>query len=123
MLRTICASLIAAALLLPAAAHAASIAGKWTVVATERQGKREEAPPAEKGTMFVEFAKGGKFIVSMTRPGKTQTKEGTWKVDGDTLTTVVESKTETMTIELKGQKLKLTATKHPDRSLYLERAK
>jgi hypothetical protein len=125
MLRTICAALIAAALLLPATAQAASIVGKWTLVAHERQGKRETVPPAAKGTMTLHFAKGGKFIVGATSPGKgkTQSKEGTWKAAGDRLTTVVEGKTKTMTIELKGRTLKLTDTDKTDQSIHLERAK
>jgi uncharacterized protein (TIGR03066 family) len=123
MLRTMCAALVAVTLLCPAAASAAGIAGKWNVVAAERQGKREPAPPADKGAMTVEFAKGGKFIATVARPDKTKTREGTWKANGNTLTTVVQGKTETMTIELKGTKLKLTDMKHPDRLLFLERAK
>ena len=124
MLRTICAALITAALLLPAAAQAASIVGKWTVVATERRGKSEPVPPAAKGTMTLQFAKGGKVIIGATGPDKkTQKKEGTWKVAGDKLTTVVEGQTKTVTIELKGRKLKLTDSDKPDQSIHLERAK
>jgi uncharacterized protein (TIGR03066 family) len=123
MRRTMCAALAGLVLLWAAAATAASIEGRWKVVAVEQAGKREPAPPADKGTMIVEFAKGGKFIASVVGPQKTRKNEGTWKVDGNAVTTVVRGKTQSLKIELKGAKLKLTDTKHPDRAMFLERAK
>jgi len=80
--------------------------GKWQVVAMERDGKRSEAPKEFK--IFIEFAAKGKFVASMKAGERVEKEEGTYKIDGKKLTTVVRGKTESMIFKLKGKQLILT---------------
>jgi hypothetical protein len=98
--------------------------GKWNVVAEERNGERRETPPERK--LIVEFQKSGKLVMIKIRKGeggeKTKTREGTWKLSGKTIVTVFEGKTEEMTFELIGKKMKLSNPKRPGQHMHLERA-
>jgi uncharacterized protein (TIGR03066 family) len=98
-----------------------NLVGKWTAVAREMKGKREPRPADLQ--MLVEFVKGGKFISTAARGKESKSREGTWKVEGNKLTTVLKGKAETVTFEIKGNKLTLTQVARPDVRLYLERAR
>ena len=52
---------------------AGKLVGKWEMTKGDVVG------------LTAEFSKDGKLKVSVTRGGKTETKEGTYKLDGDTL--------------------------------------
>jgi hypothetical protein len=114
---------IAVLLLAPTLAAAApgdELLGKWRAVAIERDGKRERMP--EGLALEVEFARRGVFTASSRRDGKWDRRKGTWSVKGKELTTVVDNKTERMTVALDGAKLRLSKTS-PEQHLHLERAR
>lgn len=112
------------ALLCPAFAEAApkKIMGKWQVTAMEREGKRMDAP--KEIQIFIEFAAKGKFFATMKAGERTEKEEGTYKIAGKKLTTVVKGKTETMTFSTKGKELILSKKlKDRSESMILKRAK
>lgn len=98
------------------AAGAAGLTGKWKVVAEEKRGQRREVPPHISWTM--EFLKGGKLVYA-----KRSRKEGTWKVDGDKLTTSIEGQTRTVTFKIAGDKLTVVNIERKDWLLHLVRAR
>jgi len=115
-----------AALLLAVSVQAApAFVGKWNVVAQERKGERRDTPAERKPV--IDFQRDGKLVLSMTmtHEGKTKTKtrEGTWKLTGKKIVTVVEGRTEEMTFEVTGKKLKLTNPARAGEIMYLERAR
>ena len=65
------------------------IVGKWEVA------KGERAPVGS----VAEFTKDGKLKVNRKADGQTKSMEGTYKVEGDKITTTVEGETETDTIK------------------------
>jgi uncharacterized protein (TIGR03066 family) len=87
----------------------AKLIGTWTYVKTTSA----KAPP-EGAEMKVEFTKDGKLNVSMKLEDKSRKLSGTYKVDGDQLTSVLKGpsgkdKKETVTIsELTAKKLVTT---------------
>jgi len=87
----------------------AKLIGTWTYVKTSSK----KAPP-EGIDMKVEFTKDGKLNLSMKLDDKSRKMSGTYKVEGDQLTSVLKGpggkeKTETVTIsELTAKKLVTT---------------
>ncbi len=79
------------------------IVGVWEVV------KSEDAPPGA----TVEFTKDGKMIVTVKKDNQTEKIEGTYSVDGDSLTSVLKAE---------GQEHKQTVTikKVTDKELLVE---
>jgi uncharacterized protein (TIGR03066 family) len=86
----------------------AKLVGTWTFVKTDAL----DAPP-KGSTLKVEFTKDGKMNVTLTFNDRDHKMSGTYKVDGDKLTTTLKGpktkeKTETSTIkELTDKKLVL----------------
>jgi uncharacterized protein (TIGR03066 family) len=119
-IRITLAVFLAVHLLAPSAGAAGKeLLGKWRVMSLEMRGKKESTPKGK--TMIVEFAAGGKFFTLMTGGDKTKRKEGTWKVEGNKLTTVVNSITEVMVYSITGNALKLSKVER-GHHMFLERA-
>jgi uncharacterized protein (TIGR03066 family) len=103
---------------------ARGIIGKWRAHSMTAKGQTRTMPKGMSVT--VEFQKGGTFIGTMEAqspkgPPRKKVEKGTWKVEGDTLTTTTK-KTESMKFKVKGGTLTLTK---PDRDeqLTLKRIK
>lgn len=98
---------------------AAGLLGKWQAFAQEKRGKREEARPGVVWTL--ELQKGGKLIHSKGKVDKARRLEGSWKVDGDKLVTVIEGQTKTNVFKREGNKLVLSPVDRPDWRIHLVR--
>ena len=103
-------AILACTLAAAVALAAPTLVGKWQAKTMEMKGESKPVPEGMK--VVIEFGKGGKFTATMEakdREGKLQKKveKGTWKVEGDTLTTTGKKKTETMTFKVEGKSLTL----------------